>query len=105
MEGIRTLLVGVDEAGYGPNLGPLVVVAAWMEVPAQTASDSLWDCLGPTVRRHSAAESGALVVDDSKKVYAAGKGLHPLEETALAWLCACGTRPAGMRDLWGTSVP
>ena len=38
-----TLLIGTDEAGYGPNLGPLVVAAtAWrVDTPAEDAETVL----------------------------------------------------------------
>ncbi|MFM8709140.1 MAG: hypothetical protein ACKOHK_13950, partial [Planctomycetia bacterium] len=36
-----TLLIGTDEAGYGPNLGPLVVAAtAWRIAGAPEAADA-----------------------------------------------------------------
>jgi ribonuclease HII len=94
----RTLLVGIDEAGYGPNLGPLVVTAVWASVPSETRGASLWHALGGEVSRWpGAAES--LVVDDSKRVYSAG-GLKPLERLALAWMGVVSGVPSTLRDLW-----
>lgn len=76
-------IVGVDEAGYGPNLGPLVVssVAVFVE---DGADQDLWRRLDETVCRAGEAPNGRLVIDDSKRVYAGSKGLHELERASLA---------------------
>ncbi len=95
----RTLLVGIDEAGYGPNLGPLVVTAVWASVPSEFFARSLWHALGPAVRRWP-GNADSLVIDDSKRVYSAG-GLAPLERLALAWMGIASGVPATLRDLWG----
>jgi hypothetical protein len=100
MDSDRKLLVGIDEAGYGPNLGPLVVAAVWAQVPQDARSDSLWQRLGPAVSRHPPSEPDAIVIDDSKKVYSGGSGLDQLERTALAWLGFAGNPPATLRQLW-----
>lgn len=96
----RKLLVGVDEAGYGPNLGPLVVAAVWLEVASDTRSERLWELLAPAVSRFPASQSRALVLDDSKKVYASGNGLHLLERAALTWLGLDCAPPLSLRELW-----
>lgn len=100
MDSSNKLLVGVDEAGYGPNLGPLVVVAVTLEVPSDVPSGDLWQRLVPAVSRFPAATPESLIVDDSKKVYAAGCGLERLERTALAWMGLGGTSPKSLRELW-----
>ena len=74
-------VVGIDEAGYGPNLGPLVQAAVALRLP--DADPAGWDTLKPVVRRcGERQETWRLLVDDSKKVYAAG-GLALLEEHIL----------------------
>ena len=42
-----TLLIGTDEAGYGPNLGPLVVAATawWIDARAEAAEAVLTTAL------------------------------------------------------------
>ena len=38
-------LIGTDEAGYGPNLGPLVISATVWEVPDDVGGENLFDRL------------------------------------------------------------
>ena len=51
-----TIVAGIDEAGYGPWLGPLVVSAAALRVPPELAEVDLWKTLsaGVAVRRAEA---------------------------------------------------
>jgi ribonuclease HII len=81
-----TWLIGIDEAGYGPNLGPLVVTLAACRVPNETAEMDLWQRLRACVRRHEDDADDRLVVADSKQVYSTARGLAELEGTALAAL-------------------
>jgi ribonuclease HII len=67
--------LGIDEAGYGPNLGPFVMSAVGCRLPE---AGDLWELLGPAVRRGGRAD-GRVLVDDSKVVYNSGKGLAGLE--------------------------
>jgi ribonuclease HII len=70
-------VVGIDEAGYGPNLGPLSQAAAVLHLPDEDVAG--WDTLREVVRRCHEPDDGRLLIDDSKKVYAAGSGLGLLE--------------------------
>lgn len=65
-------IVGIDEAGYGPNLGPFVMSAVACRVHDDSAASDLWHLLRAAVRRHGTAPDGRLLIDDSKLVYAAG---------------------------------
>jgi ribonuclease HII len=69
-------VVGIDEAGYGPNLGPLVQAAVALHLPDDDHSG--WETLKPVVRRCHEKADGRLLIDDSKKVYTRG-GLAGLE--------------------------
>jgi hypothetical protein len=80
--------VGIDEAGYGPNLGPLVMTAVIAEGPDDRPPD-VWGDLPATVSRAGGPSDG-LWVDDSKKIYRAGQGLDRLETASLAALAATG---------------
>lgn len=72
-------VVGIDEAGYGPNLGPLVQAAVALHLPDDDPAG--WETLRPVVRRAHEKADGRLLIDDSKKVYTRG-GLAALEAVA-----------------------
>ena len=44
-------VVGIDEAGYGPNLGPFVMTAVLLRVPDEREDADWWHELSSTVRR------------------------------------------------------
>lgn len=84
------LLVGIDEAGYGPLLGPLVVAASLWRVRRDDLRADLWQRLDPVVTRRSKRDGWQLRIDDSKAVYQRGKGLVTLERPVLACAAAAG---------------
>ena len=87
-----TLFIGIDEAGYGPRLGPLVMTAAVFRCDRRDID--LWEALGDAVTG-ALDRSGRLFVGDSKKAYdRSARGLGRLERTTLAFLGAAGKRPA-----------
>ncbi len=80
--------IGIDEAGYGPNLGPLVMTAVSCRLPDDLAEADLWQTLTDGVRRERKANDRRLLVNDSKLVYSASRGLAELESTVLGFLSA-----------------
>lgn len=74
-------LAGVDEAGLGPILGPLVVAGVAMSGPAGA---SPWTLLRPLVSQRKWVR-GKVRVADSKKVHQGPHGLRHLERTVLAF--------------------
>lgn len=84
-------IIGIDEAGYGPNLGPFIMTSVACRVPDHCDNANLWRLLHPAVRRSEDADDGQLLIDDSKRVYI-GHGLAGLERGVLATLTA-GFRP------------
>jgi ribonuclease HII len=75
-------ILGIDEAGYGPNLGPFVMSAVACRVPDHGAD--LWRLLRGAARRAGDGRDDRLVVDDSKEVYSASSGLAGLERGVCA---------------------
>ena len=88
-------IVGVDEAGYGPNLGPFVMTAAACRRDDDLADACLWSALRPAVRRAADADDGRIAVDDSKLVYHTARGLAALERGVLAALGHGASTPFG----------
>src|SRR5947209_10023180 len=80
-------VIGIDEAGYGPNLGPLVMSAVACLVPAGQEGHDLWELLRAGVRRHGEKDDGRAVVADSKLVFSQARGLADLEHGVLATGC------------------
>lgn len=77
-------ILGIDEAGYGPNLGPFVMTAVACRVPDAGNGADLWELLAAAVRRAADGKDDRLVVDDSKEVYGTGRGLAGLERGVAA---------------------
>lgn len=88
--------IGLDEAGYGPNLGPFVMTAVGCRVPEAIAQADLWKTLRKLVRQARHKADKRLLIDDSKKVYAGGKGLADLE---IAALLALDCQAEGLGDM------
>jgi len=80
-----TWIIGVDEAGYGPNLGPFVMTSVACRVPDACREADLWHVLRAAVRRADDTDKSRLLIDDSKRVYTA-RGLAGLERGILATL-------------------
>ena len=78
-------IIGIDEAGYGPNLGPFVMTSVACRAPDHCHDANLWHLLRPVVRQGCEADEGQLFLDDSKLVYTA-RGLVGLERGILASL-------------------
>ena len=93
------VLVGIDEAGFGPLLGPLVVSSASFTVPDPLVSADFWQLLKKSVsvkRRHLA---GRLLVTDSKKAYSKSLGIKHLQRTVLACCKCLGKNPTTLAEL------
>lgn len=90
------LLAGIDEAGYGPMLGPLCVGLTVFKVDGWSVGDAspdLWSLLSGAVCHEARDKAGRLPVADSKKLKLSNglKTKHPLvhlERTVLSFLAA-----------------
>lgn len=80
---------GIDEAGYGPLLGPLVVaLTGFTASDAESSTSDLWARLDSAVSRIPTRD-GRIAVCDSKRLFSRNRSkspLAPLETTALAFV-------------------
>ena len=99
-DAIVAILAGIDEAGLGPILGPLVMCASVFEVPDDLVDQPLWDILAPAVSRKAGRKSTALAIGDSKKLFnrKSPKALRHLERAVLSALAANNQHPAMLAD-------
>ena len=72
------LLAGIDEAGLGPVLGPMLTASAALLVPDDWEPASPWERLAPAVRETWSKKNPATAVADSKEIHKAG-GMRALE--------------------------
>lgn len=105
------IYAGIDEAGYGPMFGPLVVGCAVFAVDMQAPDRrfkspspdvfslgeppvDLWKRMNRAVcRTLSERKKGRLPVNDSKKLYTPSAGLHTLEKSVLSFAALAGYEP------------
>ncbi|MCC6228283.1 MAG: hypothetical protein IT432_03545 [Phycisphaerales bacterium] len=99
------LYCGIDEAGFGPLLGPMCVAMCALRIEAWRDGDAPpdpWALLAPIVSREPGRTKGVtpIPVADSKRLklpnsVASGKPLLHLERGVLSFLRASGLAPPG----------
>lgn len=93
------IIIGTDEAGYGPNLGPLVVAASAWRVPGELGVCDFYELLADSVCRQADA-SRRIPIADSKRLYKPGGTLANLERAVFTALSAREVRPDRWRTIW-----
>jgi ribonuclease HII len=72
-----TVVAGIDEAGYGPFLGPLVVASSAFRLAEGVRPSALDRLIGLTEK------AGGLAIDDSKQLYRGRGDLRRIEASTL----------------------
>jgi ribonuclease HII len=95
-----TIVAGIDEAGYGPVLGPLVVAASAFRLDDGAQERDLHRLVDDKTARRV-----GLPVADSKRLYSSGKTLAQLELSALGHvMLARGVLPVTAAGLLADAV-
>ena len=96
------ILAGIDEAGYGPLIGPLVVGCCAFEIPGGHLADDLpcvWKNLRKLISKKRCPKGMRIHVNDSKLVYSPSAGLKELERSILAIFSASRQFPERFDEL------
>lgn len=99
------VLVGIDEAGFGPILGPLVVSSSAFSLSREFLKSDLWQVLRRSVGNRRKGLGGRLLIADSKKAFSRSAGIGGLERTVLASLRCMGAEPATLGELLSLLCP
>ncbi|MEM9415143.1 MAG: hypothetical protein AAGA29_06630 [Planctomycetota bacterium] len=101
------IYAGIDEAGYGPMYGPMVVARCTLVIPAlahDAPPPKLWQRLSKVVCKKLQGRKGRIAVNDSKKLKTKAAGVKHLESGVLSFAGLGQHEPAdlaGWLDLMG----
>jgi hypothetical protein len=93
---------GIDEAGYGPMFGPLVIVRSVFVLDQHEPTlepPSLWSLLKSTVCKKSGDKKRRLAINDSKILYKPARSLKNIEQGVLSFLSTSGIEPKNLSQL------
>jgi ribonuclease HII len=93
------ILVGIDEAGFGPILGPMIISSSTFSLPNHLLKSDLWQILGKSVGQRRKHLAGRLLITDSKKAYSRSLGIRHLERTVTGVLKYLGKEPTTLTEL------
>jgi ribonuclease HII len=93
------ILVGIDEAGFGPILGPLIVSSSTFSLPHNLLTADLWRILRKSISDRRKHLAGRLLITDSKKAFTRSSGIKHLQRTVLAVLKYLNYEPTTLTEL------
>ncbi|MHC4076515.1 MAG: ribonuclease H family protein [Planctomycetota bacterium] len=93
------VLAGIDEAGFGPILGPLTVSSVAFSIPESLIKKDLWLLLKKSTANKRKHLAGRLLITDSKKAHTKAQPIKHLERTVLTCLKSIGHTPATITEL------
>ncbi len=93
------VLAGIDEAGYGPLMGPLVISASAFTLPDELLKEDLYQILKKSIANRRKHLAGRLLISDSKKAYSKSIGIKHLERTTLTALKCLNQTPESLSGL------
>lgn len=99
-----TILIGTDEAGYGPNLGPLLISATAWRVRDEDDAVELYYVLRKVVRADASSDQH-IPIADSKELYKPGGGWANLERGLLPCVALVAKTIESWREAWTTLAP
>jgi hypothetical protein len=98
------IYAGIDEAGYGPMFGPLVITRSVFSLDRRECNyadpPSLWGMLRTAVSKKAADKKKRIAVNDSKKIYYPAAGLRHLERGVLSFAGCAGMHAENMDRLF-----
>src|SRR5688500_18766607 len=94
------LLIGLDEAGYGPNLGPLVIAATVWDVTGDPRRRDGWSEFSTVVSQEPDPDVRLVHVADSKVVHSSAAGIAAIERSATSILRLARERADSLFALW-----
>jgi len=111
---MKHYILGTDEAGYGPNLGPFTLACTQWEIPENAFNDRhddlelLHELLAGVVTDTPPSrkeKSSGIVIGDSKKIYTSIKSLDVLHNTLFQMLALLGRFPKNWPELLQMLAP
>ena len=94
-----SLLIGMDEAGLGPNLGPFVVATTVWDVPCPPDDFDFWTAFDTVLTRTPSSCDPRLHIADSKQVFQPHRGIGSLERGVNSALRLCGVEASTFDNL------